>query len=174
MSVICGKISIVKRATYFSGCFFHAVFSGSCARRYKYTPARKTHKKAVSKIETKCDKNDKRGYFPAVKGKKRQMALYITSPKYNGNITQACEEIGVSRATYYRWQEDSDYLDFVAYLIKEYTDSETANVWRATISRAKKGDTSAQKLFFELKGLYKQKVDLGGAVVFIEGENKLE
>ena len=102
------------------------------------------------------------------------MALYITSPAYRGNVATACKKIGVSRATYYRWQHDSDYLDFVEYLIKEYTDAETANVWRATIKQAKDGDPRAQKLFFELKGLYKQQLDVSGSVVFIEGENKLE
>ena len=100
--------------------------------------------------------------------------MYITSPEFDGNVAEACKKIGVSRATYYRWQHDSDYLDFVGYLVKEYTDAETANVWRATIKQAKDGDPRAQKLFFELKGIYKQKVDVSGAVVFIEGESELE
>lgn len=114
------------------------------------------------------------GFFPAVKGKMRKMALYITSPEYDGNISAACEKIGVARSTYYRWQSDGAYNDFVNYLIKEYTDSETGNVWRAIIKQAKKGDPRAQKLFMELKGLHKQVVDMSGAVVFIGGENELE
>ena len=98
------------------------------------------------------------------------MALYITSPEFEGNISDACKKIGVSRQTYYRWQNDSDYRDFVNYLIEEYTDAETSNVWRAIIKTAKDGDPRAQKLFMELKGKHKQSVDMSGAVVVISGE----
>ena len=104
------------------------------------------------------------------------MAELITSPDFDGNISGACEKIGVARSTFYRWYGEGDFRDYVNFLIERYTESETANVWKATIETAKKGNPQAQKLFFELRGLYKQSVDLkgGGAVVIIGGEKDLE
>lgn len=116
---------------------------------------------------------DTKGFFPAVKGKMRKMALHITSPDYDGNVSKACKDMGVSRSTFYRWQHDGNYIEFVRWLIEEYTKNEEANVWRAVIKKAKAGDTKAQKLYMELIGRYRQTFDVNVPVV-IEGEKDLE
>lgn len=117
--------------------------------------------------------NSNQGYYPKVKGKKRKMAELLVNPDCDLTVTQMCEEIGVSRTAFYNWQKDSDFNGYVNHLIDNYTDSELSNIWKALIGKAKTGSTEAIKLYFELKGKYKQQVDINGGVVFISGEDEL-
>lgn len=107
-------------------------------------------------------------------GKRLQAAQMLASPDFNGTVTELIRELDVSRATFYRWMGEREYLDFISSLIDRYTDSELASVWKALIRQCKAGDISAIRLYFELKGKYRQQIDLGGSVVFISGEEKLE
>jgi hypothetical protein len=60
--------------------------------------------------------------------------------------------------------KDSRFLDYLNSQIDKYTDSEIAEVWKALVTKAKRGDISAIKLFFEMKGMYleKKKFELTG------------
>lgn len=118
-------------------------------------------------------KSNNDGYYPKVTGKRRKAAERLVDPEFDGNISALCNEIGVARSTFYRWMDDADFKGYLDYLITKYTDSELANVWRATIKSAVEGNPSSQKLFFELKGKYKQQVEVGGGVVFISGEDDI-
>ena len=118
-------------------------------------------------------KRNTKGVYPKVTGKRRSAAEKLVDPEFDGNISALCKEIGVARSTFYRWMDDADFKGYLDYLITKYTDSELANVWRATIRSAIEGNPSSQKLFFELKGKYKQQVDLGGGVVIISGEDNI-
>lgn len=102
------------------------------------------------------------GYYPTVKGKKRKIAEKLTNPEFDGNITRLCDEMGVARSTLYRWYNDSDFMGYVEWLIEKYTDSELANAWRALVRKANTGNVEALKLFFELKGKYKQEISVDG------------
>lgn len=117
---------------------------------------------------------DTKGHYPKVKGKKRKLAELLCNPDSNLTVTQMCEEIGVSRQTFYNWQRDSDFMGYVEFLIESFTDSELANAWKALVKKANSGNVEALKLFFEMKGKYKQTVNLNQGVVFITGEDKLE
>ena len=112
--------------------------------------------------------------FPNVSGKRRKMAEMLVDPDCDMSVSAMCKELNVSRNTFYRWQKEPSFRGYVNYLIDSYTDSELANVWKALIKKAIGGDTNAQKLFFELKNLYKQTVDLKGGVVFIGGEDEIK
>ena len=118
-------------------------------------------------------KRDTKGIYPAVKGKKRNFAEQLASPEFDGNISGLCDEMDIARSTYYRWCDDADFNGYVNYLIEKYTDSELANVWRSLISKAKGGSVEAIRLYFEMKGKYKQKVSLEGGVVFIAGDEDI-
>ena len=120
------------------------------------------------------DVNKTKGMYPAVKGKKRKLAEELANPENELSVTKLCEKFKISRTTFYNWQKEADFNGYIAYLIDSYTDSELANVWKALISKAKVGNTEAIKLYFELKGKYKQTVDIGGGVVFIKEDELLE
>lgn len=121
-------------------------------------------------MRTKQDKNT--GLSP----KQQQMAEMLANPENEHNtISAICEELGISRNTYYsNWLKDKNFTAYVNELVERYTDSELASVWRVLIDKCLEGNVNAIKLFFELKGKYKQQVQLDGGVVFITGEDKLE
>lgn len=118
-------------------------------------------------------KIDNKGMYPAVKGKKRKFAELLVNPDNVLSISEMCKEIGVSRQTFYNWQQEADFRGYVNWLIDSYTDSELANIWKALIKKAVSGDVSAQKLYMELKNKYKQQVNLDGGVVIISGEDEI-
>lgn len=115
-----------------------------------------------------------KGMYPALTPKQRQLAEAMCDPEFQGSITELCKKVGVSRSTLYRLQkENADFRNYVTYLIDSYTDSELAGVWKSLIKKCNTGEVPAIKLFFELKGKYRQQVDLSGGVVFLSGEEDL-
>lgn len=103
------------------------------------------------------------------------MAELLANPDVDMTVKDMCEQIGVSRNAFYIWQKEPAFRGYVNYLIDSYTDSELANVWRALIKKATLGgDVQAQKLYFELKEKYKQKLEIDGNVVIFSGENELK
>lgn len=113
------------------------------------------------------------GIYPNVKGKQRKAAEMLASPEFDGNVSKLCQDLKVARSTFYRWFDNTDFNGYVNWLIEHYTNSELANVWKALIRRAVNGNVEAQKLYFELKGKYKQQLDINGGVVFISGEDEI-
>ena len=71
------------------------------------------------------------------------------------------ETLNIPESTFYDWMNKQEFIDMVNEKIDKYTDRELAEVWRSLIKEAKTGDTRAIKLFFELKGKYKQEIDIG-------------
>lgn len=101
-------------------------------------------------------------------------AKRLVSCEFDGNISKLCEQLGISRSTFYKWYEKKEFKDYVKHLIKDYTESELVGVWKAVVEAAKKGNAQALKLFFDLKNLQNQDGDAGSGVVFISGEDKIE
>ena len=111
---------------------------------------------------------DTKGYYPNVKGKKRKMAELLVNPDCELTVTQMCQQIGVSRTTFYNWQQESDFKNYVRFLINSYTDSELPRAYKSLVKKIGEGNVEAMKLFFTLRGEYVNR---------IEGEvkvNKLE
>jgi Helix-turn-helix of insertion element transposase len=98
-----------------------------------------------------------------------RMAQILADPSEQGTITEKCEKAGVSRSTFYRWMRDPNFVEYVNSLIDEYTDAELARVWAALTRKAIEGDIQAIKLFFEMKGKYKEKKEIehSGSIQFI-------
>ena len=122
----------------------------------------------------KLTKVDTKGMYPAVKGKKRRLAEMLVNPDTELSISEICEQIGISRQTFYNWQNDDNFRSYVNWLIDAYTDSELANVWKALIKKAVAGDVAAQKLYMDLKNKYKQQINVEDGVVIISGEEELD
>jgi hypothetical protein len=106
-------------------------------------------------------------------GKKVEVAELLTNPNEILSITEVCSRAGISRNTFYRWMDNPDYRDYINKLIDSYTDSENANIWKALINKAVSGDVAAQKLYFELKDKYRNKVEMSGNVVIFSGEDDI-
>ena len=100
--------------------------------------------------------------------KQLEVAEMLADPSVEMTKKQICEEADVSRTAFYEWLKKKEFVDYVASLIDKYTDSELSTVWKALIRKCEQGDVSAIKLFFELKGKYKQSVDLTGTVTFVD------
>lgn len=121
-------------------------------------------------MRTKEDKSER------LTAKQLQMAEMLANPESEyKTVSDMCRELGISRNTYYsKWLQDKKFTEYVDKLITRYTDSELADVWRALIKQCTAGNVNAIKLFFELKGKYRQQIDVSGGVVFIGGETALE
>lgn len=108
--------------------------------------------------------------------KQIELAYMLADPECEYcTIGEMCAAVGVVRSTYYRyWLKNENFISFVNELIEKHTSAELGPVWRSLIRKCHSGDTQAIKLFFELKGKYKQQVDVSGGVVFMAGEEDLE
>lgn len=100
--------------------------------------------------------------------KQVKCAEMLANPSVDLNKTEIINEVGISRDTFYTWLKKKEFTDYVASLVDKYTDSELSSVWKALIRKCESGDVSAIKLFFELKGKYKNTVDLTGTVMFVD------
>lgn len=87
-------------------------------------------------------------------------AEMLANPSYKGSKSKIITEVGVSRSTFYNWFKNSCFTEYVNELIDKYTDAELSSVWKALLTRCRGGDVQAIKLYFELKGKYKQSVDV--------------
>lgn len=92
-------------------------------------------------------------------GKRLKAAEMLANPDCKLTQTEIAESAGVSRSTFYRWLEDDAFLKGVEKLIDMYTDVKLSYAWRCLLARMPV-DTAAIKLYFELKGKYKQKTEI--------------
>lgn len=83
----------------------------------------------------------------------------LANPEFEGTITKLCSEVGVSRTTFYEWMGKAEFRAYLNRLIDRYTDGELSKVWHALLRNIEKGDTQAIKLYFELKGRYRQEIN---------------
>ena len=108
-------------------------------------------------------------------GKKRKLAEMLCDPENNMTITQLCNEVGVSRQTFYNWQRDASFNGYVEFLVDSFTDSELPRAWKKLVKRAVvDGNIDALKLFFSMKDKYKEELNVKGNVVFIGGEDDIK
>lgn len=90
--------------------------------------------------------------------KKERVADMLANPDCDMDKGDICEAMQISRDTIYRWLKEPKFICKVAELAERYTDAELGTVYKALIDRCRKGETSAIKLYFEIKMKYKQLV----------------
>lgn len=105
-----------------------------------------------------------------------RMANILADPNEQGTIQDKCDRANVSRSSFYRWMKNKDFVEYLNSIIDQYTDAELSDVWKALINNAKKGDNASIKLYFELKGKYKEtkEVQHSGMINFISNTPDLE
>ena len=122
----------------------------------------------------KLTKVDKRtGMYPNVKGKKRRLAEAIVDPDSDKTITALCQDIGISRTTFYNWQSDPDFMRYIEWLVESYTTSAVPEAWKQIVKKVEQGNMEAIKLLLEVKGKFKPTANSANVVIFT-GENDIK
>lgn len=91
-----------------------------------------------------------------------KFAQLLADPDDRRTRRDKIAEVGVAPSTAYAWLKKPEFLDYLNDQIEKYTDGHLSTAWRSLIIQMKRGDTKAIKLFFELKGKYKQKHEVEG------------
>jgi len=93
---------------------------------------------------------------------KQILALSLFLDPSIHSITELAEKADVSRVTIYNWMDDEEFAEILNKKIDQYTNSQTANVWKSLIMQALDGNVQAIKLFFEMKNKYRDRKEISG------------
>ena len=102
---------------------------------------------------------------PNLSYKQRKAAEMLANPDIETSKTDIINTLSVPRSTFYRWLKQPEFIQYVDELIEKYTDGELAPIYKALIKKCKSGNVAAIKLYFELKGKYKQEIEVNNPQV---------
>ena len=91
---------------------------------------------------------------------KEKAAEMVANPEITTN-KEIWQSLDISKSTFYRWKDEQEFIDMVNEKVDKYTDQALPDVWESLIEEATSGSVRAQKLYFEMKNKYKQRVELG-------------
>lgn len=100
-----------------------------------------------------------------------EIANALVNPEDKRTKAQKIKDAGLTEPVFYRWMKDERFINYINVLIDRYTDSELADVWKALMMKARRGDIAAIKLVFDMKGMnpeYKHKRDIDKEKLDIE------
>lgn len=94
-----------------------------------------------------------------------KVAEALANPEERRPKSEILKELRVPRRTFYNWMRNPGFVKYLSGVIDTYTDAELPEVWRQLMRQIRRGDTGAIKLYFEMKGKYRQQTELlaGGA-----------
>lgn len=95
---------------------------------------------------------------------KKELARMMADPNDMRNVSEMCQELGISRQTYYNWIADEEFLFEVSNLVDRFTDAELGSVWKALLDKCKSGDLGAISMYFEMKGKYQKSAEVDGNI----------
>lgn len=102
----------------------------------------------------------------------KKVAECWTNPEFKFNKSAIARHCKVSSTSITKWfQNDEVFKAYIDQLIIHYVDESVSAVWDSLINQAVSGNVQAIKLFFELTGKYKQRVEISGQVTFIDDLN---
>ena len=81
----------------------------------------------------------------------RRALSVLGSVSNGGSLQQAADAAGVSTETLLRWFDQPRFRDQLRSLTEQESDSARAEVWRALLDKCRAGDSSAIRLYFDLK-----------------------
>ncbi len=105
--------------------------------------------------------NNKHNYIDSKFGTKEKAAEMLANPEITTD-TEIIDSIDVSRATFYKWKNQQDFIDMVNNKVDKYTDKALPKVWESLIDEATSGSVRAQKLYFEMKNKYRDRKEITG------------
>jgi len=87
---------------------------------------------------------------------------FLLNPDDRRSKAEKIKDAGLTEPVFYRWMKDERFVDYINKQIDKYTNAEVSEVWKALIRNCRMGKEQSIKLFFELKGVYKQKHEITG------------
>lgn len=118
----------------------------ACVRDIK----RLTEVKKLAKLNYFPD--EVQNYYKMLKPKQRTVAEALVNPDDERSIKELCDEVGISRTTFYNWQKQPEFTGYVKVLIECLTSSCLPKAWKQISKKIDKGDMEAIRMLFELKG----------------------
>lgn len=116
--------------------------------------------KNIESTDESTDINAQRGTMLGLAAKQVEIAIILADPSDTRTITQMCKDENVPRRTFYNWMSKPEFREFINSMIDNYSDAVLPGVWKALSRKAESGDTTAIKLFFEMKGKYREVKDV--------------
>lgn len=116
------------------------------------------------KLDENTDNESLLGTKLGLTRKQIRIAQILADPSETRTIKSMCKDEGVPRRTFYHWMEKKVFIDFINSLIDKYMDAELASIWGALARKARTGETAAIKLFFEMKGKYRETKEINHTI----------
>lgn len=103
----------------------------------------------------------------------------MLTPGFQKTVTEMCKELSIERSTYYDWLKNDTFKKTLSDGLSDLALHDLPEVWQSLINDCKDpkalGHTASMKIYFEMLGLYAQKINIGGIdKVIIAGADKLE
>lgn len=86
----------------------------------------------------------------------------LINPEDRRTKTEKMEEAGIPRTTFYRMLKDKNFKAYLREQLDTMTDGELPDVWKAHMLKCKRGDMTAIKLYYEIKGIYVERKEITG------------
>lgn len=119
------------------------------------------------------DKNSLKGMYPGLKPRQKKVAEALVDPDDMRNVSQLCKDFKISRTTFYNWQHEQDFRNYVEYLVENYTTSIIPKAWKEIGKKVEKGEMDAIRMLLEVKGKLQNNSQISNNVVIFTGEDEL-
>jgi hypothetical protein len=87
----------------------------------------------------------------------------LNDPFDNRTIEQKCKAADVPKRTLYHWMKNSDFNQLREQMLAVVMDIEEGTVQKSMLTQVKRGNVQAMRLYYELKGKIKTKMEHTGA-----------
>ena len=92
-------------------------------------------------------------------GIKHKAAEMLANPEIETKA-EVARECGINESTLYGWLKKESFIKLINEKVDKFTDQALPEIWNALIEKAKGGDTTAIKLYFEMKNKYKDRKEI--------------
>ncbi len=110
-------------------------------------------------------------YYKKLKPKQRQAAEALVDPDDTRSVKELCDDLDISRTTFYNWQKDPAFAGYVKVLIESLTTSIVPKAWKQIAKKVDEGSMEAIRMVFELKGELASGNNNSQNVVIFTGED---
>lgn len=91
-------------------------------------------------------------YYKTLKPLQRKAAEALVDPDDMRSVKELCDDLEISRTTFYNWQKQVEFTGYVKVLIESLTTSIVPKAWKQIAKKIDEGNMEAIRMVFELKG----------------------